>query len=98
MPGASLNYVKDIFFSQISFFILLIFKHSSLSVDDTATYSQRVHTPPQYYYHHSIDQSNFYPYQSQLSVPSEHHQKSLVPTTDAKKCECKEQKILSKKI
>jgi len=67
--------------------------HSSLSVDDSAAYSQRVHTPQQYYYHHSAEQPTFYPYQSQASVPNEHQQKSLVPTNDPKKCDWTELEV-----
>ena len=74
---------------NIYFCFFLFSKHSSLSVDDSAAYSQRVHTPQQYYYHHSAEQPTFYPYQSQASVPNEHQQKSLVPTNDPKKCDCK---------
>lgn len=67
--------------------------HSSLSVDETTTYSQRVHTPQQYYYHHSAEQPTFYPYQSQISMPNEHQQKSLVPTVDPKKCDWNELEV-----
>ncbi|CAF3316727.1 unnamed protein product [Rotaria socialis] len=67
--------------------------HGSVSVDETATYSRRIHSSQQYYYHHSIEQPNFYPYQSQLSIQSDNQQKPSLSTTDTKKCEWNELEV-----
>ncbi|CAF0807740.1 unnamed protein product [Adineta ricciae] len=66
--------------------------HSSLSVDDTTSYSQRIH-PPQQYYYQSIEQSTFYPYQSQLSLQSDHQQKSSTSSSGTKKCDWNELEV-----
>ncbi|CAF0719998.1 unnamed protein product [Adineta ricciae] len=66
--------------------------HSSLSVDDTTSYSQRIH-PPQQYYYQSIEQSTFYSYQSQLSLQSDHQQKSSTSSNGTKKCDWNELEV-----
>ncbi|CAF3637915.1 unnamed protein product [Adineta steineri] len=67
--------------------------HSSLSVDETTNYSQRIHPSQQYYYHQSIEQPTFYPYQSQLSLQNDPQQRSSLPSADTKKCEWNELEV-----
>ncbi|UJR21780.1 hypothetical protein I4U23_024855 [Adineta vaga] len=66
--------------------------HSSLSVDDSTSYSQRIH-PSQQYYYQSVEQSTFYPYQSQLSLQNDPQQKSSTSSTDTRKCDWNELEV-----